>query len=119
MVTLEKHNKSVNTLALIDSGSDSCIFPASLAAALGIRIPNQKVDAFSGSSDSSQLAYFEDVTIHIWEFSRERKIAFSFDSYIGFCPTFEHSGLGLLGQDGFFNRFKVSMSHRGGSFEIE
>ena len=41
LVGLEKNGKSVTTWSIVDSGADFCVFPASIAQARGISIPNQ------------------------------------------------------------------------------
>lgn len=56
----------IDTWALVDSGADYCLFPASIAYALGISIPNRYASPFSGTADSPQLAYFETVSATIW-----------------------------------------------------
>jgi hypothetical protein len=108
----------VRTLALLDSGADDCIFPASLAGPLGITIPNQNSYIFSGSGQASQVAFFENVEVAIWDY-RSRTPVTVFGLYAGFCETMEHTGLGLLGQVGFFSKFKVTFDHADGYFEIE
>src|SRR5258708_28487577 len=89
-LTLQRNNLSVNALALIDSGADECLFPASLAGQLGIAIPNQNSFVFSGTADAPQLAYFERVTVQGWNVApdrRTRAIAFITGLYAGFCET--------------------------------
>jgi hypothetical protein len=46
VLVLQNGIKTVATLAIVDSGADTCIFPASLAGQLGITIPNQKRVSF-------------------------------------------------------------------------
>src|SRR5258708_19230583 len=96
-LTLQRNNLSVNALALIDSGADECLFPASLAGQLGIAIPNQNSFVFSGTADAPQLAYFERVTVQVWNVPPDpgtRTIAFTFGLYSGFCQTLNHFELG-------------------------
>jgi hypothetical protein len=38
--------------------------------------------------------------------------------YAGFCESLEHTGMGLLGRDGFFSRFEVVMNRSQAFFEI-
>ncbi len=107
----------MTALAIVDSGADSCIFPASLAAQLGINIPNQNASVFSGTANAPQIAYFETVKVSIWDMQTKTFTA-GFDLYAGFCETLEHVGVGLLGQDGFFSRFAVTMDRANSFFEI-
>jgi hypothetical protein len=110
--------KVVRVFAVVDSGADSCVFPASLASHLGIVLPNQNSSVFCGTGNDAQLAFYEDIKVAVWSVV-DRKIALTFDLYAGFCSTMEHVGLGLLGQDGFFSKFKVSIDHRNQCFDIE
>jgi len=57
-LTLQRNNLSVNALALVDSGADECLFPASLAGQLGIAIPNQNSFVFSGNCRCSAACVF-------------------------------------------------------------
>lgn len=45
-ITLQNGDKKVTTAAIVDSGADNCIFPASLAAQLNITIPNRRAYTF-------------------------------------------------------------------------
>jgi hypothetical protein len=75
-------------------------FPASIAGALGIAIPNQNASPFSGTSDSPQIAYFDTVHVVISN-GNPNEAPISFGLYAGFCETLEHVGIGLPGQEGF------------------
>ena len=118
VVVLENGPNVVGTLAIVDSGADSCIFPASLAGPLGIAIPNRNRSVFSGTTDSPQIAYFENVRARIWD-STTKSFVFDFGLYAGFCDTLEHVGHGLLGQNGFFSRFVVKFDGAESLFDIE
>jgi hypothetical protein len=109
-MNLEKGGQIIRTLAIVDSGADFCLFPASMASALGIAIPNQNATLFSGSANAPQIAYFETVSVTIWN-GDNAEAPITFDLYAGFCDTLEHVGLGLLGQNGFFSRFVVAFDH--------
>jgi len=118
VVVLENSPNVVGTLAIVDSGADSCIFPASLDGPLGIAIPNRNRSVFSGTTDSPQIAYFENVRARIWD-STTKSFVFDFGLYAGFCDTLEHVGHGLLGQNGFFSRFVVKFDGAENLFDIE
>ncbi len=116
-VVLKKSGKEVRSFALVDSGADDCLFPASLARGLGITIPNQRSYLFSGTAGNPQVAYFEPIGIEI--LNLQNRAVFSFELDAGFCETLEHTGCGLLGRNGFFSRFKISFTHADNYFEIE
>src|SRR5208337_1173457 len=96
-VTLERGGLSIATFAIVDSGADNCLFPASLAGQLGIATPNQNAYVFSGTSEQGQIAYFETVKATIWN-GQPQEQPITFELYAGFCDTLEHVGMGLLGQ---------------------
>ena len=114
---LQYRQKCISTRAIVDSGADSCLFPASIAEQLGVIIPNQNASVFSGTADTPQIAYYETVKATIWN-SDAAVQPIEFNLYAGFCDTLEHVGLGLLGQSGFFSRFTVSLDHSGNFFEV-
>jgi len=116
-VLLRKGPRSLLTYAIVDSGADQCIFPASLATHLGITIPNPNTYVFSGTQDSPQIAYFDTVTATLWNWNPAEAVI-TFELYAGFCQTLEHVGLGLLGQDGFFSRFTVNFDSRNLQFDV-
>jgi len=116
-VALEKDGKSIVGLAIVDSGADNCIFPASFATALGITIPNQNAYVFSGTADAPQIAYFETVRVTLWN-GNQADAPIQFDLYAGFCDTLEHVGLGLMGQEGLFSRYQVLLHNEQNYFDI-
>jgi hypothetical protein len=115
---LQRGNASINTFAVVDSGADECIFPASVGISLGVPIPNPNVYVFSGTAEQPQNAYFDDIHVSVISPTDPSQAAFEFDLYAGFCDTLEHVGLGLLGQNGFFSLFKVIMDHANHFVEI-
>jgi hypothetical protein len=114
---LEKNGLGISCFAIVDSGADVCTFPASIAMQLGIAIPNPNTYVFSGTADQPQTAYFENIQVTMWNGDASEK-PIVFDLYAGFCDTLEHVGVGLLGQDGFFSRFKVAMDHANNLLEV-
>lgn len=116
-IELSRNGRRIIAYAIVDSGADTCIFPASLALQLGITIPNQHTHVFSGTADEPQIAYFDSVRATIWNGNRSEN-PIVFDLQAGFCSSLEHVGLGLLGQEGFFSIFKISFSHAESFFEV-
>ncbi|MFZ0311974.1 MAG: hypothetical protein WAL85_04620 [Candidatus Korobacteraceae bacterium] len=116
-VLLERDGRSIAGLAIVDSGADNSIFPASIGTALGIAIPNPNTYVFSGTADAPQIAYFDTVSVTIWNGNATEQ-RLKFDLYTGFCDSLEHVGLGLLGQEGFFPRFQVLLHCEQNYFDI-
>ena len=88
-------------LALIDSGADYCIFHASIGEVAGIDVESGGKMEYIGVSGVKQAAYFHNVVISIggWKLG----------CYVGFSYDFDKIQIpyGILGQDGFFDKFKV------------
>jgi hypothetical protein len=116
-VDLRKNGKALTTWTIVDSGADFCLFPASVARALDITVPNPNAKIFSGSSDSPQIEYFERISATIWN-GDPAHAPIVFDLYAGFCDTLEHAGIGLLGQTGFFSRFSVCFDYANDAMTI-
>ncbi|PYU93799.1 MAG: hypothetical protein DMG26_12675 [Acidobacteria bacterium] len=55
------------------------------------------------------------IEIGIWD---SHASAFTFGLDAGFCSTLEHTRCGLLGQNGFFSRFKVTIDHANRYFDV-
>ena len=97
--------------ALVDSGADECIFPASFAAQLGLNYLSGRHYPFGGVGKKDQEAYFFDVEMDIVGIVKYRQA-------IGFTASLEQNGHGLLGQNGFFDRFSLGFHHPRGVFAI-
>lgn len=119
---LERGEVRVIVYAVVDSGADVCVFPASVANDLGVSPSNQRASAFSGTGDAAQTAWFEEIQVPILPMEapniEPNQEPLTFPLYAGFCETMEHIGMGLLGQDGLFSRFAVSFHHAHNYFEI-
>jgi hypothetical protein len=116
-ILLRNGEKSYTTMAIVDSGADFCVFPTKVAEQLGIDIPNDHDTIFTGTADTSQVAYFATVQATIWNANVD-EAPIEFDLYAGFCDTLDHVGMGLLGQEGFFSRFEISFNFTGNSLTI-
>ncbi len=104
------NKKSIEYQALIDSGADFCIFHTEIAHILGIPVVDGKKLTFHGTSCTPQTAYFHTVQIEIGGWPMEL--------YCGFSSDMKSLPYGLLGQTGFFDRFKVAFDYQGKRIEI-
>ena len=67
--------------------------------------------AFGGVGSSGQEAYFHKVDLEI--------VGLAVQSLsVGFSTSLDGRGHGLLGQNGFFERFSVRFDHKKGTFTI-
>lgn len=112
-VLLQSPTSSWRCYAIVDSGADDCIFPISFAATLALDITgNQRTFRFGGAGSKNQVAYFFDLNVTFGEFV-------SYKLPIGFSSALESAGIGLLGQNGFFENFVVSFDLKNGFFCLE
>lgn len=95
--------KSIEYQVLIDSGADFCIFHTEMADILGISVAKGKKITFYGTGGTPQTAYFHDVQIEI--------AGWPMDLYCGFSYDMESLPYGILGQTGFFDRFKIEFDY--------
>ena len=88
--------------ALVDSGSDRCIFPSEIADLLGIDLTTTNNVRFVGGvvAGERRPVYFHPVEIEEGPLGGP-----AFMTTVGFMPDFSNSGHGLLGRKGFFDQF--------------
>lgn len=84
---------------LVDSGADFCIFDAQLAPILGIVLETGDLEQVSGVTGVNAPIYFHNIVVNVGGWEYEIKCAFLKD--IG------KFGYGVVGQNGFFDKFIV------------
>ena len=88
------------------------MFPASFAARIGLDLEQGAHYQFGGAGSAGQAAWFFEITLKIMT-------VISYPVSVGFTPALESVGCGLLGQNGFFDRFKVDFDLANGLFYLE
>ena len=111
-VALIDGGRDFSCYAIVDSGADDCMFPSAFAAQLGLELTTGRPYLFSGAGSRGQLAYFFDIEIEIAGVQKYRLP-------VGFTQALDASRVGLLGQNGFFDRFDVSFLLRERKFILE
>ena len=88
--------------ALLDSGSDRCIFPAELAELLGVDLADSTKTLYVAGvvAGERRPIYLHPIEIEVG--GRDGPV---FEVLAGFMPDFSKSGHGLLGRNGFFDQF--------------
>lgn len=104
------NNKSIQVYALIDSGADKSLSTSEIAEILEIDLTKGKEETFSGIEGGMLTAYVINIDIQIIGDSRIIKIP------IGFIPKWKYPYI-ILGQEGFFDYFKIIFDRK--KFEIE
>lgn len=90
-------------LVLIDSGADYCIFHAKMGELLELDIKSGTPLTFYGTSGQPQKAYFHNIEFKIGGHKHKCKVGFSYDM--------EKLAYGLLGQDGFFDKWLIQFEY--------
>lgn len=110
-IRLSWNDQSTQYRVLIDSGADFCIFHADVAEVLGIPLMQGKKMIFYGTGGTPQVAYFHEIKIGIG--------GWPMDLYCGFSSEMKSLPYGLLGQTGFFDRFKIEFDYKGRRIELK
>ena len=90
--------RTISCEALVDSGSDYCIFPSEIGELIGIDVTAGERQLVSGVVAGESRPIF----FHAVEISVER--GHRFGAWAAFMPDLSQSGHGILGQHSFFSR---------------
>ncbi len=96
--------------ALIDSGSDYCIFSLGVAHGLDIKLKSKDKIKFMGIGKEEIEGFKREMGIRIGNKTYQTKIIFA---------DINDTGFGILGQQGFFDHFDVNLSYQKQTVEIE
>lgn len=98
-------------LCIVDSGADHCVFPLSFALQLGFNPLGAPPVMTAGVGSAAVQMYFWTVSMDIGPVQKE--------TVVGFTEDMNSKGIGLLGQHGFFEHFKVQFDLPNKIFWIE
>lgn len=98
-----------NYVVLVDSGASACVFHAGIGEAIGINIKSGKKAPLRGVTLGEGEQFFHEVTLVLGGNKIEGYVGFSYDLKFPF---------GLLGQEGFFDKFRVCFDFPKKEFEI-
>lgn len=110
-IDLDSPNGQFGYFVLIDSGADYCMFHASIGERLGLDIKKGDSLTFFGTSGHPQKAYFHKVSFKIGGHEHGCSVGFSYDM--------ENLAYGLLGQDGFFDKWHVKFEYDKENIELK
>jgi len=110
IVRLAHGTKHKDVTALVDSGADLCLFHSDIGKLIGIDVESGSKLAFEGVSGAVATAYLHRINLTVRGMS-----SISLD--VGFTDSMA-VGTGLLGQQGFFEQFRVSFELTVQVFEI-
>jgi hypothetical protein len=110
-ISVKFQDRKLRLFALLDSGADWCLFPASMGEYLCIQVDQGEKIEFTGIS-ALGVAYFHEVTLEIggWEHN----------CLVGFSPDLDKMNVpAVLGQNGFFDRYEVTFNYKKEIIEIK
>src|ERR1035438_10061759 len=110
-VELIRGTDKISCYAIVDSGADHCVFPLSFAAVLGLSHLGQTPFNTAGVGGTGVPMYYWDIQMNLGPTT--------IDVLAGFTEGMNTLGMGLLGEFGFFDRFKVLFDHPAKLFHIE
>ena len=99
LVTISLKQKLILTEALIDSGSDYCVFPVEAAYALNVPLEKAKKSKLTGVLEGKIGLYLYPIKLTIEDTS--------VNIVAGFADEMSRYDPCTLGQKGFFDNFKV------------
>jgi len=104
--------KHLTCIVWPDSGADHCVFPISFALALGLDLLKMPRQVTGGVGNTGNVTYYETVDIDLG-------IGVVLNPLVGFTAGMDAQGIGLLGQAGFFEHFRVEFDHANTAFHID
>ena len=103
---------STRCIVMPDSGADACLFPLSLAKLLKLDIFSLPKGLTGGLGSGANITYWDSIMVDLGQ-------GIVFSAYTGFTQGMDPMGLGLLGQNGFFERYRVEFLLSRKVFTIE
>jgi hypothetical protein len=110
IVRLTHGTKHKDIIALVDSGADLCLFHSDIGKLLGIDVESGSELAFQGVSGAKAIAYLHRITLAVRDMN-----SISLD--VGFTDSMA-VGTGLLGQQGFFEQYRLNFNLNEKIFEV-
>lgn len=118
-IALRNNDKDIFYLALIDSGSDFNIFHLELAEVIGVDLKKAKRVEFGGiKSGAPAVGFFVSVELGIRSHKDSDSVVY-FNAPVIFSKDISSDGYGIVGQIGFFDRFKITMNYVNKAIELE
>ena len=102
-ITLKFNKTEFSYLALIDSGADFNIFHADIAKILKINLSKLKNPVNFSGIKGGGIGYFTSIDVGIENNFINTPVVFSKD--------ISDNGYGILGQQGFFNNYKINFDY--------
>jgi hypothetical protein len=104
------NSETINTLALIDSGTDYCLSPSEFGEQIGLSIENNSWSDIYGIGGAPIRFYFHNIVFIVGGWEKKCRMGFSADLELDYI---------ILGQKGFFDIYTVRFNYRGEEIELK
>ena len=102
-------SNTIKTIAIVDSGADNCLFNIEYAKVIGVDITKCDKEITIGVEGEGKDVFMTNLEIQVKDLDKI-KIP------VGFIDS--KSVIGLLGQSGFFDQYKIKFERNHNTFEI-
>lgn len=124
-ISLACNGTQIDCLGLVDSGAEYCVFPGKFLSTLGIDRALAPFEESVKTPAGKAGAYFHEATVQLSSPDSDG-ITPSWSIYAGFADCLDEwatddrgVSMAILGQVGFFDRFKIIFDLQGKRFELE
>jgi|SRR5580692_5982018 hypothetical protein len=124
-ISLLCNGKQIDCVGLVDSGAEYCVFPGKFLDTFGIDRTITPFEESVKTPAGKAGAYFHEATIQLASPDSDSNTP-SWPIYAGFAECLDDwakddagVSLAILGQVGFFDRFRITFNWRGRHFELE
>jgi len=104
------HKKSTSIVAIVDSGADKSLFDAEVGKDIGLDVESGEVEYFGGIGGNRINAFVHRVQMQVIGIDKIIEIPVGFTENLGIS--------GILGQEGFFDAFRIKFEKDHDTFEI-
>lgn len=104
------HKESTSIVAIVDSGADKSLFDAEVGKDIGLDVESGEVEYFGGIGGSRINAFVHRVQLQVIDIDKTIEIQVGFAENLGIS--------GILGQEGFFDAFRIKFEKDHDTFEI-
>ena len=104
-IEVTKKSSSFPTEALLDTGADFCIFSGEIAKVLGIKMESGDPHGIEGVGGAKTRGYLHNIGLTIPGF-------LMYSSWGFFSDDLNDMNHAILGQRGFFEKYKVSFEYK-------
>ncbi|PJE58206.1 MAG: hypothetical protein COU81_01975 [Candidatus Portnoybacteria bacterium CG10_big_fil_rev_8_21_14_0_10_36_7] len=111
-VSLKHNKKELKYVALLDSGADFNIFHSEITEILDIDLTKLKKSTFGGiNKGAAGSRYMTVIEIGV--------DGYTFDAPVYFSTDISLNGYGIVGQEGFFDKFKILFNREAKKIELK